>query len=162
MGNVFKEYRWEVLQKMLKKESDKLARRQRAFRKKGNNALDKHIEKNFNEDLFKLTDKGYIAKGLEFYKQKNITYLQKAIKTLQSMNSSVMYKSVKEYEKVQTKKLDGVKQYIKDRLIQMGFSDDKINKILSDKNFLDNFFKHFLQYFPTVFFKNVPHLYSPP
>ena len=141
MGNVFKEYRWEVLQKMLKKESDKLARRQRAFRKKGNNALDKHIEKNFNEDLFKLTDKGYIAKGLEFYKQKNITYLQKAIKTLQSMNSSVMYKSVKEYEKVQTKKLDGVKQYIKDRLIQMGFSDDKINKILSDKNFLDNFFR---------------------
>ena len=141
MGNVFKEYRWEVLQKMLKKESDKLARRQRAFRKKNNNALDKHIKNNFNEDLFKLTDKGYIAKGLEFYKSKNVTYLQKAIKSLQTMNSSIMFKSVREYEKVQTKKLEGVKQYIKDRMYNMNFSDEKINETLNDKDFLDNFFQ---------------------
>jgi len=137
--NVYKEFRWEELQKMLKKESDKLARRQRAFRKKDNNAIDRYLENNFNEDLFQLTDKGYISKGIEFYKNKNINYLQKAIRTLEVLNNTKTYKSVRDYEKVQTKKMDGIKQYIKDRLRAMGMSEERIQQILSDKNFIDNF-----------------------
>ena len=137
--NVYKEFRWEELQKMLKKESDKLARRQRAFRKKDNNAIDRYLENNFNEDLFQLTDKGYVSKGIEFYKNKNVNYLQKAIRTLEILNNTKTYKSVRDYEKVQTKKMDGIKQYIKDRLRAMGMSEERIQQILSDKNFIDNF-----------------------
>ena len=139
--NVFSDFSWESLQKRLKKESDKLARRQRAFRKKDNDALDRHLNNNFNSDLFQLTDKGYISKGIEFYKNKNITYLQKAIRTLEVLNSSVTYKSVRDYDKVQNKKREGIKQYIKDRLQSMGFSEERINQILNDNNFIDNFIR---------------------
>ena len=137
--NVYKEFRWEELQKMLKQQSDKLARRQRAFRKKDNDAIDRYLENNFNSDLFQLTDKGYVSKGIEFYKSKNINYLQKAIRTLEVLNNTKTYKSVRDYEKVQTKKLEGIKQYIKDRLRAMGISEERIQQILSDKNFIDNF-----------------------
>ena len=137
--NVYKEFRWEELQKMLKKESDKLARRQRAFRKKDNNAIDRYLENNFNSELFQITDKGYVSKGIEFYKNKNVNYLQKAIRTLEILNNTKTYKSVRDYEKVQTKKMEGIKQYIKDRLRVMGISEEKIQETLSDKNFIDNF-----------------------
>lgn len=137
--NVFSDFSMSSLQKKLKKEVDKLARRQRAFRKKGNDAIDRYLENNFNEDLFQLTDKGYVSKGIEFYKEKNITYLQKAIRTLEVLNNTKTYKSVRDYEKVQNKKMEGIRQYIEDRLRRMGLSEQRIQEILSDSNFIDNF-----------------------
>ena len=98
---VYTEYNWDNLEKRLKQNVDKLARRQRAFEKVGNNELSRHMESVLDNDfLFQKTKKGYISKGMQFYKEGgNIVRLQKAIATLEGFLNNSTYKSVKTYQK---------------------------------------------------------------
>ena len=137
---------WEDLGKMLKTETDKLARRQRAFREKGIDSLDNFVKNNYNEHLFKMTDKGYISKGTKYYKDLNKEglpgqwYLRKAIKTLQQINNNENYKSVKQYNKIQEKKERSIQDNMREKL-KGRLPNDQINKMIKDKGFMDRFYK---------------------
>lgn len=136
----YKEYNWSNLQKMLKVEVDKLARRQRSFRKQGSDVLDQHIANNFNPELFTMTKEGYISKGLSFYKDKSVTNLQRAIVELRKLNTG-SYKNLKTYQKSVDKKNERSLGYIKEQFLDRGFSDEQIEEILKDKSVLDSFYQ---------------------
>ena len=140
---VYTEYNWDNLEKRLKQNVDKLARRQRAFEKVGNNALSRHMENVLDNDfLFQKTKKGYISKGMQFYKEGgNIVRLQKAIATLEGFLNNSTYKSVKTYQKSVKKKEDGIKGYIEKQLQDKNVPFDIIDKVLSNPNIVDDFIR---------------------
>ena len=137
---------WEDLGKMLKVEVDKLAKRQRSFRQAGIDSLDSFVKNNYNEQLFKMTSKGYISKGTKYYKDLNKEgipgqwYLRKAIKTLQQINKNENYKSVKQYNKIQEKKERSIQATMRDKL-RGRLPNDQIDKMIKDKDFMNRFYK---------------------
>ena len=133
--SVYNEYSWNNLQKRLKLQVDKLARRRRSFAKSGIDALDKHIKTTLlNPDLFYTTNSGNIGKGLSFYKDKSITYLQRAIAELERFNNSKMWTSPKSYKKVITKRNESLKDYIREQLDKKGVSYEEIERIVNQTN----------------------------
>lgn len=133
--NVYKEFNWDNLQKRLKYQVDKLARRRRSFAKSGIDALDKHFETTIlNPDLFYITKSGNIGKGLKFYQDKNITYLQRAIAELERFNNSKMWSSPREYKKIIQKRDESLKDYIREQLEKKGASYEEIDRIVNQSN----------------------------
>lgn len=136
--SVYNEYSWNNLQKRLKQQVDKLARRRRSFARSGLDALDKHIETTLlNEDLFYTTKSGNIGKGLTFYKDKSITYLQRAIAELERFNNSKMWSSPKAYKKVITKRNESLKDYIREQLEKKGASYEETERIVNQTNIVN-------------------------
>lgn len=136
--SVYNEYSWNNLQKRLKQQVDKLARRRRSFSRSGIDALDKHIETTLlNEDLFYTTKSGNIGKGLSFYKDKSITYLQRAIAELERFNNSKMWSSPKVYKKVITKRNESLKDYIREQLEKKGASYEETERIVNQTNIVN-------------------------
>lgn len=136
--NVYNEFVWDNLAKRLKYAVDTLARRQRQFDKADIGALNTYIKNNIiNEDLFKVTDKGYISKGMKFYKEKNITFLQRAIAELERLNNHATFKSVKSYNRVYEKQNESIRQYIFDEIYAKTNDFDMAKKISEDPNIVE-------------------------
>jgi hypothetical protein len=136
--SVYNEYNWNRLQQRLKQQVDKLARRRRSFARSGLEALDKRIETTLlNEDLFYTTKSGNIGKGLTFYKDKSITYLQRAVAELERFNNSKMWSSPKSYKKVITKRNESLKDYIREQLEKKGASYEEIERIVNQTNIVN-------------------------
>lgn len=136
--NVYNEFVWDNLAKRLKYAVDTLARRQRQFDNANISALDTYIKNNvINEDLFKITEKGYISKGVKFYKDKNITYLQRAIAELEKLNSHKLFKSVKSYTRIYEKQNISIRQYIFDEIYAKTNDFEMSKKISEDPNIVE-------------------------
>lgn len=125
----------EELIKMIINQINSLNKKIKKFKEKDVTSHLEFVKSLISEDMGQFTINDTLSKSKKFYKEKNIIWLKKTLKTLHKINNHYAYGTEKKYFSELTKQMERIKNFVETYLRQKGYSEEFIQKAINSKDF---------------------------
>ena len=124
------------LTNMIINQINSLNKKIKAFNNKGIEEQGEYIHAILNDKMATFTDTGTISKSKKFYEGQNTHWLKKTLSALVKINNHNTLGTVKKYEKEVTETIAKIQQKAKQYLQDKGYSEQFIQEVINDKDYI--------------------------